>query len=136
MKTFLCFAIIVVVMGCDNRFVSSLNSDSSSDSYTASLEGRVYLIGSTAVTEDWSPPPLEGISTVIVLDANQKPIYESKTDSLGHFNISIEPGVYFLVVKESPIISIPDLTQPITGPFLVTESYADSAYAYFDNGLR
>ena len=93
------------------------------------IEGRVYSIGAPAVTRDWSPPPLERISTIIVLNNRQTEIKEVATDAHGRFSISLPSGIYYLRVKES-------LLPATTGPFNVTEDHLVSVEAYYDNGIR
>ena len=93
------------------------------------IEGRVYAIGAPAITKDWTPPPLETVSTIIVLNNGQIVIKEVATDEHGRFSISLLSGIYYLRVKES-------LLPATTGPFNVTEDHLVSVEAYYDNGIR
>ena len=120
------FPVIVLaatfVMHCQKAKVASSNLKSG-------IEGRVFSIGAPAVSEEWSPSPLERISTIIILDRNHAEVREATTDDLGRFNVSLPAGVYFLRVKES-------IVPEVTGPFTVMKDGFVSVEAHYDNGMR
>ena len=94
------------------------------------ISGQVYEIGSPAIQPGWTPPPLKGVSTIILQDSNRIELSEFNTDSLGSFSISLKPETYFLVVK--------DTTRPQgeNGPFIVLTDQVTTAKIYHDNGIR
>lgn len=94
------------------------------------LIGQIYEVGSPAEPADWTPPALKGVRTIIVSDSNDVRSQSLSTDSLGKFNISLLPGIYFLLVK--------DATRPQeqNGPFNVVANQIISVRVYHDNGIR
>ena len=93
------------------------------------IEGQVFSIGSPAVTDGWTPPPLEKVSTIVVLDDARRSIGEYQTDQKGKFKIAFSQGEYFLRVKES-------MLPAETGPFQVKQGEIAAAQAHYDNGMR
>jgi hypothetical protein len=94
------------------------------------IQGQVYSIATPGPTPiGWVPPPLEMISTVLVLDTNHKQITEVVTDDKGRFMFELQPGTYYLRVKESMILAE-------TGPYVVTSGALVSVRAHYDNGMR
>ncbi len=93
----------------------------------ALMAGEVYAVGGPAMTV---PPPLyQNTSTIVVLDSTKKTVNEFLTNAHGQFQFQLLPGSYYLQVKESPLADV-------TGPFEVVTGRVDSAFAYYDNGLR
>lgn len=97
--------------------------------FDTGISGRVYSIGAPAITKDWTPPPLEQVSTIIVEDSKGNTIKTSLTDSLGKYKIQLLPGTYYLQVKES-------LLPAKTGPFAVKNGTFTKTEADYDNGMR
>jgi hypothetical protein len=94
------------------------------------IQGQVYSIATPGPTPiGWIPPPLEQISTVLVLDSNHKQITEIITDDKGRFAVDLQPGTYYLRVKES-------LIPAETGPYVVTGGALVAVRAHYDNGMR
>lgn len=91
------------------------------------LSGQVYAIGGPATTVP--PPAYLKQSTIIVLDSTFAPFNEFATNDRGQFKIILSPGEYYLLVKES-------LIPGRTGPFAAVEGRIDTAFAYYDNGLK
>jgi hypothetical protein len=114
--------LVVVWIGC---------KDSGSEPLAETgLQGQVFLISTPGpIPEGWVPPPLKQVSTIVVLDQLRKIVEEAKTGGQGSFLISLQPGSYYLRVKESPIPAE-------TGPFKVVSGRVLSVYAHFDNGMR
>jgi hypothetical protein len=94
------------------------------------IEGQIYEVGSPAVPEGWTPPPLGGVRTIIVSDSSQVPVEEFATNDFGAFRIELHPGTYFLLVR--------DTTRPQgqNGPFTVEANLLSTVKVYHDNGLR
>ena len=125
MKTMFLFSLAMVVSA-----VSGCNDSGNSPLRTTGIQGQVYSIATPGPTPvGWVPPPLEKISTVLVLDSNHKLIVEALTDVKGRFTIELEPGTYYLRVKESMIAAE-------TGPHIVTAGALSSVRAHYDNGMR
>jgi hypothetical protein len=96
----------------------------------AEIQGQVYSVATPGPTPvGWVPPPLETISTVLVLTSNHIVIFEVLTDSKGRFSSSLDPGTYYLRVKEMMIPSE-------TGPYTVKSGELLSVRANYDNGMR
>ena len=94
------------------------------------LEGEVYSIGYPGpVPVDWTPPIYQNVCTVQIFDVEKNYLSERSTDNNGHFKIELQPGVYYLRVKES-------LVPAETGPFELHEGEALTAFAHYDNGMR
>jgi hypothetical protein len=94
------------------------------------IQGQVFLISKPGpVPIGWVPPPLEQVNTIQVLDAQRRIVLEASTNEKGKFMISLQPGTYYLRVKESPIPAE-------TGPYLVDVAKFISVEAHFDNGMR
>jgi hypothetical protein len=94
------------------------------------LEGQVLLISKPGpIPIGWIPPPLEMVTTVIVLDAGKIIVKQTSTDAKGTFSIPLSPGTYYLRVKESPIPSD-------TGPYTILAGERRTAEAHYDNGMR
>ena len=117
-----CVLVLSIFAGCRDTGVSiALDSG---------IDGQVYSIGSPGpIPVGWIPPPLETVSSIVVLDAAHRQMKEFATDGKGHFRTSLSPGTYFLRVKES-------LIPAETGPFDVTAGKVLSVAAYYDNGMR
>ena len=98
--------------------------------YPNVLQGQVYNLSHPGpIPIGWIPPPLEAVSTIIVLDTQRKFVLETSSDNKGKFQISLPVGNYYLRVKESPL--------PVeTGPYSLKEGETLSVEAYFDNGMR
>jgi len=94
------------------------------------IEGQIYEIGSPAVREDWTPPPLKGVNTIVVSDSNKVAFQEFATDSLGGFRIELQAGTYFLLVRDTI------WPQGQNGPFVVEANLVSSVKVYHDNGVR
>ncbi len=98
--------------------------------YPNVLQGQVYILSHPGpIPIGWIPPPLETISTIIVLNNQRKIILETPTDRKGKFQIMLPTGIYFLRVKESPIPAE-------TGPYYLKEGQTLLVEAYYDNGMR
>jgi len=94
------------------------------------IQGQVYLISKPGpIPIGWVPPPLEQVNTIRVLDVQRRIVQEATTSDKGRFMIPLQPGTYYLRVKESPIPSE-------TGPYLVQVGTIISVEAHFDNGMR
>jgi hypothetical protein len=110
--------------------VSACNDSGNTMFPTTGIQGQVFSIATPGPTPiGWVPPALEKISTVLVLNSNHKVIVESFTDDKGKFTIELEPGTYYLRVKESMIPAE-------TGPYIVTAGALSSVRAHYDNGMR
>lgn len=115
-------ALLALLMGCRDSGAETAPE--------AILRGQVLLISKPGpIPIGWIPPPLEQVSTVVILDAKRVHVREVMTDKRGSFSVSISPGTYYLRVKESPIPAE-------TGPFLCTAGMSTFAEAHFDNGMR
>lgn len=94
------------------------------------IEGQVYLISTPGpVPEGWTPPPLEMITTIVVLDGSRTIVKEFSTSAKGRFKTDLEPGTYFLRVKESPVPAE-------TGPYVVKPGQMLTVGAHYDSGMR
>ena len=94
------------------------------------IMGQVLLISAPGpIPVGWVPPPLEQVNTIQVLNSERTLILEEKTSAKGTFTISLEPGMYYLLVKESPI-------RVETGPIFVIRGRMVVAQAHYDNGMR
>jgi hypothetical protein len=110
--------------------MSSCNDSGNAPVPSTGIQGQVYSIATPGPTPvGWVPPPLEKISTILVLDSNHKFIFEVLTDNQGRFTVELEPGTYYLRVKES-------LIPAETGPYVVRAGELLSVRAHFDNGMR
>jgi len=125
MKTISIFLLAMVVAA-----VSGCNDSGNGPLRMTGIQGQVYSIATPGPTPaGWVPPPLEKISTVLVLDSNHKLIVEALTNDKGKFTIELEPGTYYLRVKESMIPAE-------TGPYIVTTGTLLTVRAHYDNGMR
>jgi hypothetical protein len=96
----------------------------------AGMQGQVLLISTPGpILIGWVPPPLEQVNTIQILDAQRRNVMEGRTSNKGKFMISLQPGVYYLRVKESPIPAE-------TGPYEVTSGKILTVEAHYDNGMR
>jgi hypothetical protein len=94
------------------------------------IEGQVLLISKPGpIPIGWVPPPLEQVSTIQVLDTQRRIVLEEKTTDKGRFMISLQPGTYYLRVKES-------LIPAETGPYFVTSGRIVTVEAHYDSGMR
>lgn len=94
------------------------------------MQGQVFLISKPGpIPIGWVPPPLEQVNTIQVLDTQRKIVREETTSDKGRFMISLQPGTYYLRVKESPIPSE-------TGPYIVRSGEIRVVEAHYDNGMR
>jgi len=110
--------------------VSGCNDSGTSPLPMTGIQGQVYSIATPGPTPvGWVPPPLEKISTILVLDSNHKFIFEVLTDNKGRFTVELQPGTYYLRVKESMIPTE-------TGPYVVTAGTIIPVRAHFDSGMR
>lgn len=98
--------------------------------YPNVLQGQVYNLSHPGpIPIGWVPPPLEIVSTIIVLDSNRRIIFESLSDKKGKFQLMLPSGTYYLRVKESPIPAE-------TGPYFLNEGQTLLVEAHYDNGMR
>jgi hypothetical protein len=111
-------------------FVSSCTDTGTAPAFKAGIQGRVYSIAAPGPTPvNWVPPPLERVSTVVVLDASRRAVFELLTDNQGRFSSALDPGTYYLRVKESLI--------PVeTGPYPVRAGETVTVRADVDSGMR
>ena len=93
------------------------------------MTGQVFSICVPSFPSGWTPPPLERVSTVIILDVNQLPIMEARTDDKGRFTLLISQGTYFIRVKESPV-------HAETGPYSVKVCEVVSVAAHYQCAIR
>ena len=93
------------------------------------VSGQVVSICVPSIPPEWTPPPREEVSTIVILDKNQLPVMEAKTDEKGRFNILIPPGTYFVQVKESPV-------RNDTGPYSVKEGEVVQVAAQYQCAIR
>jgi hypothetical protein len=94
------------------------------------IQGQVFLISAPGpIPIGWVPPPLEQVNTIQVLDPQRKIVRELTTNDKGRFMISVQPGTYYLKVKES-------LIPAETGPFVVASGTILTVQAHYDNGMR
>jgi hypothetical protein len=125
MKTIFIFPLAMVVAA-----VSGCNDSGNGPLPMTGIQGQVYSIATPGPTPvGWVPPPLEMVSTLLVLDSNHKLIIEALTDDKGKFTVELEPGTYYLRVKESMIPAE-------TGPYVVTTGALTAVRAHYDNGMR
>jgi hypothetical protein len=110
--------------------IGGCRDSGTSPTITTGMQGQVYSIATPGPTPiNWVPPPLEQVSTVIVLDSDHRSILELLTDNKGRFSCELKPGTYFLRVKESMIAAE-------TGPYVVTTAEVLSVRAHVDSGMR
>jgi hypothetical protein len=110
--------------------VISCSDSGNSPGPITGIQGQVYSIATPGPTPvGWIPPPLETMNTVLVLDSNHRQFTEVKTDDKGRFTIELQPGTYYLRVKDSMIPAE-------TGPYVVTAGALTSVRAHYDNGMR
>ncbi len=110
--------------------VSGCNDSGNSPLPMTGIQGQVFSIATPGPTPvGWVPPPLEKVSTILVLDSNHKSIFQVLTDVKGRFIVELQPGAYYLRVKESMIPAE-------TGPYAVKVGELVSAQAHYDNGMR
>ena len=93
------------------------------------MTGQVVSICVPSFPSGWTPPPLESVSTIVVLDQNGLPVMEARTDNKGRFNISIPQGTYFILVEESPV-------RNETGPYNVKVGETVSVVAHYQCTIR
>jgi hypothetical protein len=94
------------------------------------VQGQIFLISKPGpIPIGWVPPPLEQVNTIRVLDDQRRIVREAATNEKGMFMILLQPGTYYLRVKESPI-------QVETGPYELTSGRILTVQAHFDNGMR
>ena len=94
------------------------------------IEGQVYSLAYPGtVPIGWVPPPLEMTCTIIIMDSTTKDLRELPTDLRGKFWIPLDPGTYYLHVKESTISAE-------SGPLVVKPGEVLDVKAYYDNGVR
>jgi hypothetical protein len=116
------FLSLAIVGGCRDLGTSPIED--------TGIQGQVYSIATPGPTPiGWTPPPLEIMSTIVVLDVNKKLVKEFATDGRGRFKIILPPGRYFLRVKESMIPAE-------TGAYDVRSGEIMAAEAHYDNGMR
>jgi hypothetical protein len=110
--------------------LSSCEDPGSSLDVETAIQGQVYSIGAPGpVPINWTPPPLEMVCTIIVLDTDRNLVKEFTTDEKGRFKTSLRPGTYYLRVKESRIPAE-------TGPYEVRPGEIVTVRAHYDNGMR
>jgi hypothetical protein len=125
MKTFWLILFLVAV----SATLGGCNSWNAPDPMTG-VSGQVYSIATPGPTPvGWVAPPLEKVSTILVFDSKHKSLAQALTDSKGKFTIGLEPGTYYLRVKESMIPAE-------TGPHDVRAGELLSVRAHYDNGMR
>jgi hypothetical protein len=125
MKTIFAFSLAIVAAA-----MGGCHDSGSAPPLMSGIQGQVYSIATPGPTPvGWVPPPLEKISTVLVLDANHKLLIEVLTDYKGRFSIELQPGTYYLRVKESMIPAE-------TGPYVVSTGELVTVRANYDNGMR
>ena len=116
----ICALSVFCMMGCKDL----------GDMPMTGIQGQVYSIATPGPTPvGWIPPPLEEVSTVLVLSSNREVIVQSLTDNKGRFTISLSPGTYLLRVKESRIPAE-------TGPYVLRVGEMIPVRADYDNGMR
>jgi ribosomal protein S15P/S13E len=93
------------------------------------IKGQVFRTGGPAQRRDWTPPPREGITAIVVLDSLKKHFKEVKTDSHGKFKILLLPGKYYFMVKNS-------FSPAEAGPVEVLSDSLCTINLFFDNGAR
>lgn len=124
------FIIVLATVLCFIPFLNGCADFGTTPVQLTGMRGQVYSIATPGPTPvNWTPPPLEMISTVILLDVNRTAIQEIMTDSKGRFTITLAPGTYYLRVKESRIPAE-------TGPYVVRSGQMLTAEAHFDSGMR
>ena len=95
------------------------------------IDGQVYNLSHAGpVPVGWTPPPLTQISTIRLLNNNKDFLEEHLTFSDGSFSYAVNPGTYYVSVKESPVHFE---TGPIT---LGRKGDAVNVKVYYDNGMR
>lgn len=110
--------------------ISSCRDSGISPNVESGIQGKVYSIATPGPTPiDWTPPPLEAVSTIVVLDVNKTAVTEILTDDKGRFRASLPPGTYYFRVKESRIPAE-------TGPYVVRPGEILAVVAHYDNGMR
>jgi hypothetical protein len=94
------------------------------------ITGQVYSIATPGPTPvGWVAPPLEKVTTILVLDSECNLFIQTLTDEKGKFTVGLEPGTYYVRVKESMIPAE-------TGPHDVKAGEMLSVRAHYDNGMR
>lgn len=117
-----CVVLFAAVSGCDDSGYSPIQ--------ITGIQGQVYLVATPGPTPiGWVPPPLERMSTIVVLGSDKNPVLEYKTDEKGRFAITLQAGTYYLRVKESMIPAE-------TGPYVVKSGEMLSVRADYDSGMR
>lgn len=115
-----CAVLLIGIVGCKDV----------GDTPITGIQGQVYSIATPGpIPVGWIPPPLEQVSTVLVLSSDREVIVQSLTDNKGRFTISLSPGTYLLRVKESRIPAE-------TGPYVVRVGEMIPVRADYDNGMR
>jgi hypothetical protein len=115
-------SIMIAVGGCHDSGDTPL--------LVTGIQGQVYSIATPGPTPvGWVPPPLEIISTVLVLDSSHKLLIEVLTDNKGKFSVELQPGTYYLRVKESMIPAE-------TGPYVLSAGELLTVRAHYDSGMR
>lgn len=100
------------------------------DFHLARIKGQVYSINTPgSIPDGWTPPPLEIVSTIVVMNDERRTLTEMKTNSKGYFSFEIPAGTYYLKVKESRIPNE-------AGPFKVQQDETIIVQVFYDNGMR
>jgi len=126
MKTFalILISLLLILMwnGCKDLGLSVVEE--------TGITGQVYLISSPGpVPVNWSPPPFEQVSTIVVMNVQKNIVEQKQTSKTGEFMISLPAGTYYLRVKESPLPAE-------TGPFEISSGRILTVQAHYDNGMR
>ena len=95
------------------------------------IHGQVYNLSHAGpVPDGWTPPPLARISTIRLLNNNKDFLSEISTYSDGSFTCAVNPGTYYVSVKESPV-------QSEEGPIVLNrKGDGINIKVYYDNGMR
>jgi hypothetical protein len=114
--------ILLLIASCMETIIDDYN--------LGTMKGQVYSINTPGpIHEGWTPPPLEEVSTIVIMNEEKKVTAEIKTNVKGSFTFQIPAGLYFLKVKESRIPNE-------SGPFTLHKDETLTVEVFYDNGMR
>jgi len=120
--------LLIILFFCTNCNLPDMSEPTMGMSY---IYGQVYNLSHPGpVPVGWTPPPFKQVSTIRILNNNKNLLSEITTDSTGFFDYAVNPGTYYVSVKESPV-------QSETGPIVLRhKGDGISIKLYYDNGMR
>lgn len=120
----ICLILSVFITSCFKSHPNEINA--SQGMFSGVVQNISYAGG---VPENWTPPRYLKKCTIVLLDNNRKHLKEFSTNDEGVFQFFVDPGTYYLVVKESPV-------QDETGPCIVQSGQILNVLAKYDIGLK